>query len=91
MDIQTVIKRAGGVGAIAKAIKNRLPNQTITPQAIINWRARGQLPRTEWTGETRYAEVICDLLKAMGYDDVHPIDLCPGAGQYMEKPKEKAA
>jgi predicted site-specific integrase-resolvase len=27
-------------------------------QAVRKWQKAGQLPRTEWTGETRYAETI---------------------------------
>lgn len=30
----------------------------ITYQAVRKWQAAGRLPRTEWTGETRYAERI---------------------------------
>lgn len=33
----------------------------ITYQAIRKWEAAGRLPRTEWTGETRYAEKIVEL------------------------------
>jgi len=33
----------------------------ITYQAIRKWEAQGRLPRTEWTGETRYAERIAEL------------------------------
>jgi hypothetical protein len=27
-------------------------------QAVLKWEAAGRLPRTEWTGETNYAEAI---------------------------------
>jgi len=30
----------------------------VTYQAIRKWETKGRLPRTEWTGETRYAEII---------------------------------
>lgn len=30
-------------------------------QAVQKWRARGRMPRTEWTGETAYAEKIEEL------------------------------
>lgn len=30
----------------------------VTYQALRKWERRGFLPRTEWTGETNYAEVI---------------------------------
>lgn len=30
----------------------------VTYQALRKWEARGRLPRTEWTGETNYAEKL---------------------------------
>lgn len=30
----------------------------VTYQAVRKWEAAGRLPRTEWTGETEYAEKI---------------------------------
>ena len=30
----------------------------LTYQAILKWQKSGQLPRTEWTGETNYSAVI---------------------------------
>ena len=30
----------------------------VTRPAVLRWRKRGRLPRTEWTGETHYAEAI---------------------------------
>lgn len=30
----------------------------VTHQAVRKWEIAGRLPRTEWTGETRYAETI---------------------------------
>lgn len=30
-------------------------------QSILGWKERGRLPRTEWTGETNYAETIEQL------------------------------
>jgi hypothetical protein len=32
-------------------------------QAVLKWIRMGRLPRTEWTGETNYAEVIERLTK----------------------------
>jgi len=43
----TLAKLAGGVGK--------------THQAIRKWQRAGRLPRTEWTGETNYAEKISSL------------------------------
>lgn len=39
----------------------RLP-KPVTYQAVRKWAAAGRLPRTEWTGETRYAEAIEAML-----------------------------
>ncbi len=33
----------------------------VTYQAVRKWEAAGRLPRTEWTGETEYAQRIEDL------------------------------
>ncbi|HMZ30659.1 MAG TPA: hypothetical protein PLE66_13465 [Thauera aminoaromatica] len=33
----------------------------VTYQAIRKWEAAGRLPRTEWTGETEYADRIVEL------------------------------
>lgn len=49
--LEQVIEAAGGPHAAAKALG-------ITPQALHKWRARGCLPRTDFTGQTRYAEVL---------------------------------
>lgn len=32
----------------------------VTNGAVMNWQRRGKLPRTEWTGETNYAEKISE-------------------------------
>ena len=56
------------------------------PAHISVWFARG-FPRTEWTGETKYAG---DIAKALE-NRVTAIELCPGASQYMDVVQEKAA
>jgi hypothetical protein len=53
MDISSVIKEVG-LGRIAKAC-------SVTPAAVHRWKATGRLPRTDYTGETRYAELIAEL------------------------------
>jgi len=30
----------------------------VSPQSVREWRARGRLPRTEWTGDTEYCKKI---------------------------------
>ena len=82
MEISKAIKMAGGNGAVVKAISNR--GTPVSKQVVNSWRSRNRLPASEWKGETQYASVICDLIKVMCNEDVHPIDLCPGAGQYMQ-------
>lgn len=47
---QAAIK-AGGIGVLAKELD-------LTYQAIRKWQRQNRLPRTEWTGETKYAEKI---------------------------------
>lgn len=43
-----------GLGALARQLG-------VSGQAIRKWEAAGRLPRTEWTGETNYSEVIEQL------------------------------
>lgn len=33
----------------------------VTYQAVRKWEAAGRMPRTEWTGETRYSQAIEEL------------------------------
>jgi hypothetical protein len=33
----------------------------VAPSTAHRWKSRNRLPRTDWTGETRYAEVIARL------------------------------
>ncbi|CRM71209.1 hypothetical protein [Pseudomonas sp. 25 E 4] len=53
------IDDAGGVPVVALACGK-------TPRAIYKWLAADCLPRTEYTGETRYAEIIASLASANG-------------------------
>jgi hypothetical protein len=43
-----------GLGNLAKELK-------VSGQAIRKWERAGRMPRTEWTGETSYAEQIEQL------------------------------
>jgi hypothetical protein len=53
------IDDAGGVPVVAMACGK-------SPRAIYKWLAADSLPRTEYTGETRYAERIAALAAANG-------------------------
>jgi hypothetical protein len=47
---------AKGLAAVARHVE-------VTHQAVRKWTRRGRMPRTEWTGETRYAEKIEELMQ----------------------------
>lgn len=49
--ISIAIREAGGIVALARECR-------VTHQAVKKWEKAGKLPRTEWTGETKYAEAI---------------------------------
>jgi hypothetical protein len=76
--VAEAVDLAGGAIAVAKACgKSR--------QAVDKWIRSDQLPRTEYTGETRYAELIAELAKARG-KHLDPIALRANAS-----PKKTAA
>ena len=49
--LKLAIRDAGGTQIVATAAG-------VTRQGVDRWMHRGYLPRTEWTGETNYAEAI---------------------------------
>lgn len=55
--IQTVMDLAGGPVALTREINKRI-ERPVTYQAVLKWARQGRLPRTEWTGETRYAKAM---------------------------------
>ncbi|PIB60717.1 hypothetical protein WLF14_18845 [Pseudomonas fluorescens] len=57
--LKKTIDDAGGVPAVAQACGK-------TPRAIYKWLAADAMPRTEYTGETKYAKKICELATARG-------------------------
>lgn len=58
-ELKKAIEDAGGVTVVALACGK-------TPRAVYKWLTAGCLPRTEYTGETSYAEKISALAKANG-------------------------
>jgi len=55
--IQTVMDLAGGPVALTREINKRI-EKPVTYQAVLKWARLGRLPRTEWTGETKYAKAM---------------------------------
>lgn len=49
----------GGIGAAARVCGRSY-------QALNKWRQAGSLPRTEYTGETKYAESLARAAEALG-------------------------
>lgn len=57
--LKKAIDAAGGVAAVAQACEK-------SPRAVYKWLSAGSLPRTDYTGETSYAQRICALATANG-------------------------
>jgi len=57
--IAFAFEAVGGIGAAAK-ICNR------SYQALNKWRQAGCLPRTDYTGETKYAELLASAAERQG-------------------------
>ena len=53
MDVSTAIDEVG-LSKVAVACQR-------SPSTVHKWKTRNRLPRTEWTGETAYAERIAEL------------------------------
>lgn len=54
-EFQKALSLAGGQTGIARIVN-------LTPQAVQKWESNGCFPRTEWTGETNYAQMISEAL-----------------------------
>lgn len=57
--ISIAIERVGGPACAAKICGVSRP-------AVDKWLVKGALPRTEYTGETRYAELLADAAAKRG-------------------------
>lgn len=57
--IAFAFEAVGGIGAAAK-VCNR------SYQALNKWRQAGCLPRTDYTGETKYAQLLADAAEQKG-------------------------
>jgi len=89
MNIREKIDMAGGLTQVARACTNK--GMPVSVTYVQKWGKQNRLPPSDWLGTTQYAAVICDLIKALGREETHPLDLCPGAGQYMQQQDAKAA
>ncbi|ENW20939.1 helix-turn-helix domain-containing protein [Acinetobacter haemolyticus] len=54
MTLKSHLDKAGGVKAVAGWLG-------FTPKAIYKWCEKNELPRTEYTGETKYSEKIEEM------------------------------
>lgn len=77
-NLKESIDDAGGVPAVAKACG-------ISERAVYKWLSSCSLPRTEYTGETSYADVISELAHSRGKS----VD--PAALRINASPKKSAA
>lgn len=60
-DLLRCVQLAGGPVALTRELNKRLP-RPVTYQAVLKWVRAGRLPRTEWTGETAYAQALSDAV-----------------------------
>lgn len=58
--IAFAFEAVGGIGAAAKVCKRSY-------QALNKWRLAACLPRTDYTGETRYAELLATAAQKNGH------------------------
>lgn len=58
--IAFAFEAVGGIGAAAKVCKRSY-------QALNKWRLAACLPRTDYTGETRYAELLATAAQKKGH------------------------
>jgi len=57
--IAFAFEAVGGIGAAAKICQKSY-------QALHKWRLASSLPRTDYTGETQYAELLAEAAKVRG-------------------------
>lgn len=74
MDTQNpleIAKKRLGLARIAETCK-------VSREAARKWLSQGYLPRTEWTGETRYAQLIAqDYARAVAADPQPGLEPAP--------------
>lgn len=61
--LRELFDKAGGIEAAAKACG-------ISSRALYKWASRNSLPRTEYTGETNYSEVLAGLAEGVTADEI---------------------
>ena len=81
--IAFAFQAAGGISAAAKACER-------TYQALNKWRQSACLPRTDYTGETNYAERLSEAAKDRGYP-FDPAWLKEESSPLKNKPERKKA
>ena len=60
--LKQAVKEAGGLRKVSEACG-------VSYEAARKWLKNG-LPRTEWTGETSYSEIICEMQQEYSVDDL---------------------
>ncbi|KAF0804906.1 regulatory protein [Alcanivorax xiamenensis] len=66
--LKSVIDDAGGVASVSRLLG-------ISPRAIYKWLEAGSLPRTEYSGETDYAQKLARL-DAVEHSASEILELC---------------
>lgn len=61
--LRDLFDRAGGIEVAAKACG-------VSSRALYKWASRNSLPRTDYTGETHYAEALAALADGVSADQI---------------------
>ena len=77
MNLETAIKIAGGVGAVAAKCD-------VSRNAVYKWLNQNRMPLGDLTGRSTHSRIIADMINEKGIPgaNVSPEDICPYFGQY---------